>query len=292
MRTLLIILLSVLAVVQAVALPDVEVLPNNQIRVQEVRGGRTVGAPVLLRVRGMVAGQTLVAAGLQPTTNVLYGFGYNPTTKTGSLYTISQKNFSATLVRASGIRLPSLASGILRLDFIATSDGRTPNMLRLSDDRGNYYIMDAQEAALVSFSEKVEVPVLDQPYSGAQFIPDGTIRNNGVPTNDARRDWVDPSTASLENDFGATGNAGGGLARMYPNPATYQTRVVLRHVAEAPVIAELIDMNGRLASRTSFPAGREVLNLDVSRVPTGVYTVRIFEGNVLTQQLRLVRRDQ
>ena len=64
MKILLIIVLALLAVVQAMALPDVEVLPNNQMRVQDVREGRTVGAPVLVRIQGMVAGQTLVAAGI------------------------------------------------------------------------------------------------------------------------------------------------------------------------------------------------------------------------------------
>lgn len=292
MRLLLIIVLSALAAVQAAALPDVEVLPNNQLRVQEVRGGRTVSSPMLMRVNGMVAGQTLVAAGLQPTTNVLYGFGYNSATKTGSLYTINQQNFSATLVRSTGIRLPSLTSGILHLDFIATADGSIPGSLRISDERGNYYLLDAQQAMLIGGSEMREVPVLDHPYSGAQFIPDGTIRNNGIPTNDARQDFVNTATASTENDFGGAGNAGGGQVRMYPNPAVYQTRVALGHAALAPVVAELVDMNGRLASRTSFPAGREVLNLDVSYIPAGIYAVRIFEGTVLTQQLRLVRREQ
>jgi hypothetical protein len=292
MRLLLIILLSGLAVAQAVALPDVEVLPANQLRVQEVRDGRAVGAPMLMRVRGMVAGQTLVAAGVQPSTAVLYGFGYNSTTKTGSLYTINQRNFSATLVRSTGIRLPNLPSGILRLDFVATANGTTPNLLRISDNGRNYYIIDAQQATLVSGNETREIPVLDHPYSGAQFVADGTIRNNGLPTADAKQDFVNTATASTENDFGAAGNAGGGQAQMYPNPATYQTRVVLGHTAQAPVVAELVDMNGRLASRTSFPAGREVLNLDVSRVPAGLYVVRVFEGNILTHQLRLVRRDQ
>jgi hypothetical protein len=279
-------------VVQAVALPDVEVLPANQLRVQEVRDGRAIGAPILMRVQGMVAGQTLVAAGIQPTTAVLYGFGYNPTTRTGSLYTINQRNFSATLVRSTGIRLPNLSSGILRLDFIASANGTTPTMLRISDSRGNYYLVDADQATLVGGNEQSEIPVLDNPYSGAQFIADGTIRNNGLPTADARQDFVSGTTASTENDFGGAGNAGGGQVQMYPNPATYQTRVVLGYTAQATVIAELVDMNGRLAARTSFPAGREVINIDVSRVPAGIYAVRIFEGNVLTHQLRLVRRDQ
>lgn len=292
MKILLIIVLALLAVVQAMALPDVEVLPNNQVRVQDVRDGRVVGAPVLVRIQGMVAGQTLVAAGIQPTTNVLYGFGFNPITKTGSLYTINQRNFSATLVRSTGIRLPGLPGGVLRLDFIATADGSTPNTLRMADDRGNYYLIDAQQAALVSGSEQHSIPVMDHPYSGAQFIPDGTIRNNGLPTADARQDFA-TAAASTEHDFGASGNAAGrGTAQMYPNPATYQTRVVLNSVSQLPIVAELVDMNGRLASRTAFPAGREVLNLDVSRVPAGVYAVRIFEGSTLTHQLRLVRREQ
>ena len=292
MKVLLIIVLALLAVVQAVALPEVEVLPNNQVRVQEVRDGRTVGASMRMPVRGMVAGQTLVAVGLQPTTNVLYAFGYNPVTGTGSVYTLNQRYFSATLVRANGIRLPNLASGILRMDFLGTADGSTPNMLRLADGHGNYYLIDAQQAALVSGSERQSIPVYSHRYSGATFLPDGTIRNNGIPSADARQDFPNTTANSTEHDYGMTGNASQGSVQIYPNPASYQTRVVLASASEGPVVAELLDMNGRLASRTVFPAGRQVLNLDVSRVPIGVYAVRIFENGMLIHQLRLVRREQ
>jgi len=285
MKTCVSFLIFLLTAVPALArfMPEVELLQNNQIRVADGPLGGN-GAAVTLRVSGIQPGQTLVAIARQPSTGVLYGLGYSASEQTANLYTLNERRGSATAVRHNGIYGVRLrVDRGVRMGFPA--DDRT---LIVADGEGNNYSFNADNGAVETAEAFISPPVQSYPGDGIQTIADGTLRVNGVIRNDAS--YPEASlTGSRSSEHGFSGP--GTRAVLYPNPATSQTRLALGGIAQAPVTVELVDMNGRLAQRTVYPAGREVLLLDVSGIPAGIYAARVFEGGLMTMSVELVRRE-
>ena len=65
---------------------------------------------------------------------------------------------------------------------------------------------------------------------------------------------------------------------VFPNPAVSQTRVVLPQASTSVVKVEVIDMNGIVEKTYSFDKGTYWLDLDISWMPTGLYSIRVYDN--------------
>lgn len=67
-------------------------------------------------------------------------------------------------------------------------------------------------------------------------------------------------------------------ASVFPNPATEQLHIALSKAASQSVEVTLFDLMGKQISQSQMDSGQQKITLDCSAVPTGVYLVKISEG--------------
>ncbi|MBC7554941.1 MAG: DUF4394 domain-containing protein, partial [Taibaiella sp.] len=75
---------------------------------------------------------------------------------------------------------------------------------------------------------------------------------------------------ALTNDV----NAGSNLV-VYPNPVVSQTKITLPLPSKGAVNVNVVDFNGNVVRKYSYNAGSATLDLDMSRLPAGIYSVRV-----------------
>lgn len=84
-----------------------------------------------------------------------------------------------------------------------------------------------------------------------------------------------------------------GLDSVYPNPFSNRANVSTSLSEAGPVMVEVIDVLGRVESRTDhgvLPAGTHVLHVDGSDLPAGSYLIRLISGSNADSHLVTVAR--
>ena len=77
---------------------------------------------------------------------------------------------------------------------------------------------------------------------------------------------------------------------VYPNPVTDNTNIVMNQALVNDATVEVIDMNGNLLCKYTFTAGTKVLNVDMSRLSTGIYSARVISQGITTHNLKIVKQ--
>ncbi len=85
-----------------------------------------------------------------------------------------------------------------------------------------------------------------------------------------------------------TGNTSNDLL-VYPNPVISQTRVVLDVTPVSDVFVDIIDLNGRVDRSFQYAPGTNLLDIDMSRLPTGLYSVRVSGNDIGFHNLKVVK---
>lgn len=102
-------------------------------------------------------------------------------------------------------------------------------------------------------------------------VKDVTMRRSTAPTGIA----------------GVNGTVNNLLA--YPNPVINSTRIVLNEIPQNTVSVEVVDMNGNLVRNYNYAAGTTQLDVDMSRLSTGMYNARVISNGLTTQSIKIVK---
>jgi hypothetical protein len=63
---------------------------------------------------------------------------------------------------------------------------------------------------------------------------------------------------------------------VYPNPAITSTNIVLPEMAATTVMVDVIDLNGRIDRSFQYTPGALQLQVDMSGLPAGLYSMRVY----------------
>jgi len=77
---------------------------------------------------------------------------------------------------------------------------------------------------------------------------------------------------------------------VYPNPAVSATRIVLNNVPGSAVYVEVIDMNGEIDRSFEYSPGSYFLDVDLSNLPDGMYSVRVSGSDVGYHNLKVIKQ--
>lgn len=78
-----------------------------------------------------------------------------------------------------------------------------------------------------------------------------------------------------------------GILSVYPNPATANTRIQLDSAPAAQTTLAVYNTNGVLVGRYLFNPGSSRFDLDVSFLPTGIYSLQVQEKGKEAQSVQL-----
>ena len=112
--------------------------------------------------------------------------------------------------------------------------------------------------------------------------PNGSV-GYGIPVKDVAM----PRAYSTTGIYTLGNNAGGLL--MYPNPATSNTHIMLPAAPAGKVLVDVVDMNGSIVCSYSYAPLTYDLNVDLSILPTGVYSIRVFGKGIPANNLKIVK---
>ena len=107
----------------------------------------------------------------------------------------------------------------------------------------------------------------------------------GTPVKDA----VIQKAASASSTGFATYSVRGNDLLVYPNPVENSTRIVLDQSPTSPVNVDVIDMNGQVVRNYSYAAGTYNIDVDMSRLPAGLYSVRVSGDSIADHNLKVVK---
>ena len=113
----------------------------------------------------------------------------------------------------------------------------------------------------------------------------GTI-GEGIPVKDMTVS-KQPITTAVQNVANNTTND----LLVYPNPAISNTHIVLASVATNTVSVDVVDMNGRVTNSYEFGVGSQDLNIDMSTLPTGLYSVRVAQQGQTPHNLKVLKTN-
>ena len=113
--------------------------------------------------------------------------------------------------------------------------------------------------------------------------PVGTI-GYGTPVKDIaiRRSAINTGITNVAH------NAASSLL-VYPNPVTDVTHIILPAASPVVVSVYVIDLNGSVDQTYHYAPGTTTLDINMNVLPTGVYSVRVFDPNVGNYNLKVVK---
>ena len=125
-------------------------------------------------------------------------------------------------------------------------------------------------------------------HKGTSATPSqtGTI-GAGVPVKD-----VAVYQTGYTGPTAVTGVSGiGNDILLYPNPVENQARIVLPQASIGTVTVDVIDLNGNVTRSYSYAPGSYQLDVDMSRLPAGMYSVRVFGKGVVYHNIKVIKED-
>ena len=95
--------------------------------------------------------------------------------------------------------------------------------------------------------------------------------------------------ASKPNDFATESNA----YSVFPNPVQSVLNVEHNATSNASISINLMDMTGRVLKQIHAKSniGLHQLSIDMNGMAKGIYTMQIFENNVLMQTSKIQKQD-
>lgn len=110
----------------------------------------------------------------------------------------------------------------------------------------------------------------------------------GIPVKDAvilRQAYTAPTAVAA-----IPGNNANDLL-VYPNPVVSVTRIVLPAAfgSAYPVYVSIIDMNGHIDASYEYAPGIYNLDVDMSTLPMGLYSIRVFGNGISDHNLRVLK---
>ena len=114
-------------------------------------------------------------------------------------------------------------------------------------------------------------------------VPVGTI-GYGTPVKDIAIRRAALATTAIEP---AVAHANDLL--LYPNPVASTTNIVLPGMSTTTVMVDVIDLNGRIDRSFQYAAGALELNVDMSNLPTGLYSVRVYDPTNGYYNLKVIK---
>ena len=77
----------------------------------------------------------------------------------------------------------------------------------------------------------------------------------------------------------------------FPNPVQSNTSILLADAANQPVTVYVINMNGETLKTYTYAAGGNRLDMDLSNIPQGYYSLQIAENGKNLQSLRIMKAE-
>jgi hypothetical protein len=77
---------------------------------------------------------------------------------------------------------------------------------------------------------------------------------------------------------------------VYPNPASNTTNIALPVTLQVPIFVQIINLNGNIVRAYEYPAGSNLLNVDMSTLPLGLYSVRVSGKYLGTHNISVVKQ--
>ena len=147
----------------------------------------------------------------------------------------------------------------------------------LSDGFEWYEVTDASQAVRLSLAAGTHRITIANREAGTRLDKVYLTATGATPTGaGAPADNCTSNTArTVEAAAAATGNL-----ELFPNPATTELRLRLTTETEGPVLATLIDANGRVLRQLHYTKAGKLLTetLDVSGLPAGVYRLSLTDN--------------
>jgi hypothetical protein len=76
---------------------------------------------------------------------------------------------------------------------------------------------------------------------------------------------------------------------IYPNPTTSTARIVLPEASIQVVFVDIINMNGQVVNTYEYGTQTSQLNIDMSSLPVGLYSVRVYQNGMPSEYLKIVK---
>ncbi|MCW3120773.1 MAG: hypothetical protein JWQ38_265 [Flavipsychrobacter sp.] len=108
----------------------------------------------------------------------------------------------------------------------------------------------------------------------------------GTPVKDAA---MRNSNTAYTTGFATVAGAANALL-VYPNPAVGNTRIALPAPSIGEVNATIIDMNGSVLREYTYAPGTMTLDVDMSKLPSGLYSVRVGGASATPYNLKVVKQ--
>jgi hypothetical protein len=121
--------------------------------------------------------------------------------------------------------------------------------------------------------------------TAASPTPSGTV-GYGIPVKDiALYRTASAIPGSVVNPVTGTSQT-----ILYPNPVIAQTRIVLPIVPKTTVDVQVVDLNGNIARTFSYAPGTYLLDVDLSRLPEGLYSVRVADrARIISENFKVTK---
>ncbi len=114
-------------------------------------------------------------------------------------------------------------------------------------------------------------------------VPVGTI-GYGTPVKDIAIRRSALATTAINNPVAHVNDL-----LVYPNPVVSNTNIVLPGMAIATVNVDVIDLNGRIDRSFQYAPGAMQLQVDMSGLPTGLYSVRVYDPTSGYYNLKVIK---
>jgi len=77
---------------------------------------------------------------------------------------------------------------------------------------------------------------------------------------------------------------------VYPNPVASNTKIVLNELSTGIITVYVIDMNGNIDRTYQYPQGLKILDVDMSTLPQGLYSVRVSAKGIDDHNLKVMKQ--
>lgn len=108
---------------------------------------------------------------------------------------------------------------------------------------------------------------------------------SGTPVKDVTLRRSNPSTTAVAN---VTNNFNDLL--VYPNPVVANTHIVLNQISRSNVVVTIVNMNGMVERTYQYAPGTQNLDVDMSRLAAGMYSIRVSGADVPSHNLKVVKQ--
>ena len=270
---------------------------NSIFTMSNVTSPSSINGPY--SVSGVATGQTLTAIDTRAGNGRLYVLGYDSTTGGAQLYWLSQSGntYTANAIGRTTTAMNLGTTNNISFDFIPT----TGNQIPIISSNGNNYILNANNGTVTSTGINTISYANSDLYASASnalaataysysFLGSDTTTKfgyNATPTQAGMVGYSIPvkdtamyrSPVSPSSTFVNSVSSGSKVV-MYPNPVLSQAKIILSELPKTAVAVYVIDLNGNIVRTFKYEPGNYSLDVDMSKLPAGIYSVRVQQKDI------------